>query len=123
MILLIECVIVGLYSYLIHFIVEKIISNLYLILFFTGFLKHFLGYMLNIQTFYCNYGNACKSKNKGKKIAKYSFSECIIEGLLYLFIGTTITYNSFIIGFSLHFIFELLNIHKYFCNTHCISIK
>jgi hypothetical protein len=124
----IESMLVGIYSILIYLIFENFISNNYILLLVCGFIKHFLGYYLNIWTWYCNNGNACfESLIKGKYISssKNLLVESVLEGLLYLLVGSLFikTTNKIILffglGFSLHMIFEWLGIHHKFCKDKC----
>jgi hypothetical protein len=98
-----ESIFVGIYVLIIFFVVNYIINKIinkstnlvtkknkiYFILFITGFLKHLFGYILNIHTYYCNYGFACKNNNKNDKNfisvkTNYLFLESIIEGIIFV---------------------------------------
>ena len=142
---IIESVFVGIYSVIIYLIIQIFFSNAYIQFFITGFLKHFLGYYLGLHKWYCNYGYACKNINndninndninKNNKFFDITnkpinnlTKESIIEGFLFLLVGTMIThfinspiYIYFIIGFLLHIIFELLNIHIKYCINNCLN--
>ncbi len=125
----IESFIVGIYSIILCSITSNFIKNIYLLLFLIGFLKHLFGFIFNIHTLYCNYGYACK-KNYNSKYAIYSnkiWIESIIEGILYLFLGTILhkfiknkIIVFFVIGVILHIVFEILNVHKSFCKNRCV---
>jgi len=126
---------IALYS-VINFFVS--INNDYVFLFVHGFLKHLLGYILNIQAYYCNNGNACSKLDLliDKQIydpTKWKlFVECIGEGILFLTLGSffyTFLYfrkykiiTIFTIGFTLHILFELLGFHKLICVMRCKTI-
>ena len=94
-----------------------------------GFTKHFLGYYLNIWTWYCNNGNACSEVlNNSFKYVSMSDNllvESIIEGMLFFIIGGPfIKYTNkyiiyFLIGFILHLMFEIIKIHHTFCKNKC----
>ena len=135
----IETSIVGFYTVIIAFFISFFIPNtneyktFLIFLFILGFLKHFLGYWLQLQTLYCNYGIACKrEKNKQTtthwKAKEPSFIENIGEGILFVMVGFLIKkifhiHNiyliSFFIGLFTHLIFELLGFHAFFCKNRC----
>jgi len=131
-----ESFFVGLYTCFIYFLVSCLsISNKYVIFLGVGFLKHFLGDYLELHTYYCNHGDACENKDENK-ITKTTtirlISESLLEGCLFLLFGSLLYSISFlrnhlfilffILGFSLHIIFELLGIHKSFCKDHCHTL-
>lgn len=136
-----ESTIVGMYSLLIY-ICFDFGSNTNIKLFMVGFIKHLLGYILNIHTYYCNNGYACLKYQKqiqsrkinnsniisdSKKIAKTNipalFIESGFEGCLFVFFNIFLlklkiknTYTRiFILGVILHLVFEFLQLHMYFC--------
>lgn len=135
-----ESTIVGMYSLLIY-ICFNFGRNTNINLFMVGFIKHLLGYILNIHTYYCNNGYAClkyqkqfqshKNNNSdisdSKKVAKTSipalFIESTFEGCLFVFLNIFLlklkiknTYaRIFILGVILHLVFEFLQLHIYFC--------
>lgn len=142
-----EAIIVGIYSVIIFFISSFFINSYnhnFIQLFIVGFFKHFLSGYLKIHDFYCNYGYSCYLNNDCKNGKCYAnkdllFFESLIEGILYLIVGFILIeishsylflffnfskniYLYFLIGFILHLSFEYLQIHKYFCNTHCQKI-
>ena len=125
---IIESIFVGIYSSLVYLIINVFVTNIYLLLFLTGFIKHLFGYLLNIHTLYCNYGYACNNKQTiHSTFSNYLGIESIGEGLLYVCFGKMlVSFIShkvllfFIIGVLLHLIFEYLNIHKLFCKYRCI---
>jgi hypothetical protein len=61
---ILEAFLVGLYSLILCVITSFFIDNFYVLLFVTGIVKHFLGYLLNIHTFYCKQGYACLKMHK-----------------------------------------------------------
>ena len=106
----------------------------------TGFLKHFLGYYLGLQSYYCNHGNAClrvleygkqeeeRNKRKTKRVEAFDIIlESVFEGFLYVLLGVLFSkvikkseiLCCFFVGFILHILFEMLRIHEYFCKTRC----
>jgi hypothetical protein len=128
-----EAIFVGIYSCSVAITLSYlfILKFLYL-LFWTGFMKHLLGYLFGIQSYYCNYGYACsKSEDKDKKKEVYNNTyrlifECIIEGIAYIVIGTIVNtlithkiLTIFFTGFILHILSEILEIHTYFCENNC----
>ena len=141
MILLIfEAIIIGLYSLFIGFFIDIINLQipLYIKLFIIGYIKHILAYYLNLHTYYCNNGYACKSNlsfvtDKRSIISNLDiFTESFFEGIVFIFIGrfihtflvTYLKINNqfllfFLIGFTLHMLSEILHIHTFFCNNRC----
>ena len=125
---IIESIFVGIYSCVIYLIIHLFVTNIYLLLFLTGVIKHSFGYLLNIHTLYCKYGYACNNKQMtSSPFSNYLGIESISEGLLFLFFGKiliNLISNKlilfFIIGVLLHLIFEYLNIHYLFCKFRCI---
>ena len=109
--LLLQSVFVGIYSVSIFILLSKIgYPNLFL----TGFIKHFLGYILGLQDIFC------------KCLIDYPFlslmRDCSLEGILFLiFLQGSNLFTKFLFGFSLHIISEYLGIHKYFCKSYCIK--
>jgi len=101
-------------------------------------LKHLLGWVLGLHTYYCKHGDACKKYISGsntirrfsnKYIPKYLqiYVESIIEGILFLILG--ILFNKliitnkytivFMIGITLHILFEIFGVHDNFCTYQC----
>jgi len=129
---LIESVFVGIYTAIVYLFISIFqIENVYLLLFNVGFHKHFLAYYLNLQSYYCNHGFACKgNKEKSSDTTIVNLTiESIIEGLLFVALGSVLfmiiylrknsTVSCFLIGFILHSLFELIGIHKRFCIERC----
>jgi hypothetical protein len=129
---IIESFFVGLYSSIIFLILNKIIKvEINLLIFLTGFAKHFLGMFLQIHTYYCNYGYACKKQSTGLLSSKYTHMllvECILEGIVFVLFYNVIKriynlktiYIIFIIGILLHILAEKLKIHSSFCEKRCV---
>lgn len=129
-----ESILVGGYSLLIY-ICFAFANNPNLNLFIVGFLKHLLGYILNIHTYYCNNGYACLKYQKqvasrGSKkamTAKISipllFIESLFEGCLFVILNIFLLklkikndyVRIFTLGVILHIVFEFLQLHTYFC--------
>lgn len=146
--LLSESVFVGLYTLVIAFFLSffipntKIYNSFFIFLFILGFMKHLLGYWIQLQTLYCNYGVACKiNKNTSLmntwKAKEPLFIENIVEGLLFVIVGflihlctfkklfdfQNIYYVSFMIGVFAHLIFDLVGFHTFFCKKRCFISK
>ena len=105
-----ESIFVGIYASLIFVLLSKSKTRFIYLLFITGFLKHLLGYILNIHTYYCNNGYACKKiltnnnnnnnnnnsviKNVYKYISKNNIFtllfESILEGIVFSLLGNII---------------------------------
>ena len=118
-----EVIFIGIYTHLLYLILTSLgIFNLFTL----GFLKHFLGYLF-LHNYYCNHGVACKKQKEQKQkftVNNYIIVESILEGILFVFIGRfslfkNVFKNVFTIGVFLHILFELLNIHKVFCELRC----
>ena len=134
---IIESIFVGFYSVTVYLFFSRFIyvshQNLYLLLLLVGFFKHFLGYILNIHTWYCNNGIACLKiqdrKQKYIATSKNLLRDSILEALAYLFLGFILqhivknVYLFFMIGFILHILSEKLKIHTYFCVNYCNKSK
>jgi hypothetical protein len=145
--ILLEALFVGLYSAILFRILLLFIQNKYVLLFSLGFLKHFISYYLNIQTYYCNNGLACNKildKNETYVATKtYLFGESILEGFWFLFTSLLIfnvihllhmfkfiknektipTLVVFTVGVLTHILVELLNLRAYFCKHNCVVKK
>ena len=52
-----ESMFVGIYSCIIYVFIRNVVNNVYVLFFVTGFIKHLLGYLLNIHSLYCKYTN------------------------------------------------------------------
>ena len=124
-----EAVIIGVYSLLIYLLLYFFINNITYLLFLTGVFKHFLGYLLNIQDYYCKYKYKYNKIKKNKNKIYQIIFESIIEGILFIIIWNIINninkiYNIydpliiFFIGFILHIMSEILGVHTYFCQQN-----
>lgn len=119
-----ESLFVGLYSCIVFYGSSIFLKNKNILLFVTGFFKHFLGYFFGIHSYYCKTG--CRSnKYKDVKIDILEIiGQSILEGLLFLFLGNLIHIDYlgiFTIGVALHLVFEVCGIHKFFCKQYCLS--
>lgn len=123
--LLAESLFVGVYSCLIYLFSSYMFSSSFtLLLFIVGFLKHFLGYYLKIQDFYCD---TCVKGSKSQVTARNLFIESILEGVVFIMLGLLLgvfTKNRgvlmFLLGLLLHMIAEIAGVHKYFCKYRCV---
>lgn len=131
-----EAIFVGIYTLIIYFLLSFFIKNPSLLFFFVGFTKHFSGDFIQLHTFYCNYGYACRYYFGKDNILHY-FSdkkevviliESILEGFVFLFLGLLLFsflcferkwYWFFLFGYFLHIFFEKIGIHQLFCKYRC----
>lgn len=130
---IIESLLVGIYTSIIYLIISPFIKNTYILLLVVGFLKHILGYYLNIHTWYCNYGDACIGQgytNKLYAISSNLVRDSFYDAFMFLIIGFLLLYKLtnklilfFTIGVLIHIISEHLFVHKYFCQTICKESK
>lgn len=138
--LAIESIFVGAYSAFLYFPLYALFSRhlrVPWIFFMAGVLKHFVGYLSGIHTYYCNKGEACKRAHPDQEqyVSKngWIFYESLGEGLLYgmisYFFYDRISANLdiqlvfiFCIGFFLHIIMEHIGAHTFFCKERCIHI-
>ena len=129
---ILESLFVGCYSLLMYLFISNIITikNSYLTFFFVGFLKHTMGYFLNIHEYYyrtvCNKGN----ENTCKTTMKSLFIESIFEGFFFILVGSLLSLVAtskvavyFTIGVLLHIISEHIGLHKVFCRNKCAIIR
>jgi len=120
-----ESLFVGVYTCIIYFFASYIVSsNFVLLLFVVGFLKHFLGYYLKIQDFYCA---SCVKGSKSQVSTKVLFGESILEGGVFIILGLLLKVFiesrwilMFLLGFLLHIFAEFAGVHKYFCKNRCV---
>lgn len=126
-----ESIFVALYSTIIYIILSIFIDNIYFLYFSVGFFKHFLGYFLKIQDYYCSYGYACNHNSDYTVNIKNSeiFLESAFEGIIFLLLSAFLLLfikNKiiviFLIGLLLHIVYELSGIHKLFCKYRCKKI-
>lgn len=114
----IEGLLVGIYSSILYLLLSVMTNNIYILLLVCGFLKHLLAGISGIHNWYCKYRFNKTKLYKSDKL----FIESLLESLLYLFVGIILNYFIinrillfFIIGFLLHLVFEILGIHRNFC--------
>ena len=115
--LILEAIIVGIYALSLASLIKTYSTiNIFLI----GFIKHFLFGILGIHNIYCKN----KEKNCEYKFDLYDLTlESILEGVLFIFVFSFIDIKNpiafFLVGFSIHILFEILNIHNIFCKIKC----
>ena len=104
--LLLEALLVGLYTTFIGYCVQLFIdTTAYFYLFVVGFFKHFMGYFLHIHDYYCNVCNTpfcisndkwCKTNTKNNLLTNAYVSnssllelifESCVEGILFILLG------------------------------------
>lgn len=107
-VVIIEAVIITIYTYFLNFIIIKLNYSKIIKLFILGFIKHFL---FGIAKIHQNY---CKSKYNLNTKSKTLLLESIIEGILFIILGNFIDEPA-LIAFILHILFELLGFHKLYC--------
>lgn len=138
-----ETLFVGIYCSIIYFCVCQIFNSsreyhhITVILFLVGFLKHYLGYKLHIQDYYCNYGRNAEcvkkrelySDKKLKSSDKYLLEVSVAEGGWFSIFGSLLIRKTnlestnimlvFFIGAVTHIFAELSGIHSQFCKKNC----
>ena len=120
-----ESLFVGVYVCVIYFFASFVVSsNFTLLLFVVGFFKHFLGYYLKIQDYYCA---SCVKGSKSYTTKQILFGESILEGSVFVIMGLLLkvfienrVVLMFLLGFLLHIFAEFAGIHKYFCKNRCV---
>lgn len=119
--LIIECLLIGLYTSLFSILLFFKI-NINIQLFIIGFLKHYLGYYIGIHDYYCS------NKGKTKALKTKIVQDSIYEGICFILLGKTIIIifkqnyimSLFITGFIFNLISEYIYLHKYFYDNRCI---
>ena len=122
---LFESFFVGLYCVALYSIGSIYPIHYILLLFITGFVKHYLGYFI-LHDYYCKYGEACAQLYNERTENKYILVESLLEGVIFVIIGFILfkwvsnrIYAIFILGFILHAINEMIGLHTYFCENRC----
>ena len=109
-----EAIVVGIYLDILFRIVNIIFTKTSIFsLFFTGFLKHFLGYYLYLHTLFCKF----RGKNTAFRTKRFLL-DCVIEGCIFT-IFYLIIKNAFITGFLMHILSEYIGLHKLFIKHSC----
>jgi hypothetical protein len=129
-----ESLIVGIYTVSIFFALKPYIFDNRTLWFLTGFFKHFIGWAIGLQRYYCKFGNACQRFVSGENTErKFSFPgqillESICEGFLFVVVLILLFrvfkqnkyLTIFTAGFFLHMGFELSGVHHKYCLDGCI---
>jgi hypothetical protein len=129
--IIIEAFIIGCFFLILYLFFSLIIDNFIIAFFLAGFFKHYLGYLLGIQTFYCNYYDYNNYNNDNYVSQPHNiYLESIMEGLLFAYLAllfTKIISNNyilaFIIGFIVHIIADYIGLHALFFKYNCIVKK
>ena len=121
---LLESLFIGVYVCVIFFVVSYVFYSNLTLLFIVGFLKHFIGYYLKIQDYYCN---SCINNSKSQVSMRDLFIESILEGGVFVIFGSLLKIFiknqfllMFLLGFLLHIVAEFVGVHKYFCKNRCV---
>jgi hypothetical protein len=121
--LLIEQIIVGIFTTIIYLFLLPFGLEYYILLFLDGFLKHILGHYLGIQSLFCN-----KYKPGSRSIVSFPqiILEAIIEGIIFVIFGLLLVkcgishhLAPYIIAFSIHILTEFTGIHYLFIKHRC----
>lgn len=123
MIIIAEAFIIGVISLFLYLLLNLIVDNLIIQLFLLGFFKHYLSYVIGLQSFYCKFKlNNNRYQSKPDNI----IFESILEGLIFVYLGlllTKIITNKFILiftlGFIIHIIAEFYGVHEIFLKYNC----
>lgn len=134
-----EVLYVSIYCAFLYWILSFFVSNVFLLFFIFGFVKHYLGYYIGIHDMFCNYGDSCLKihapEKKYKASGSYLFGESILEGMWFLFWGyiflssfkfDTVKMSKikkiifiFLLGGATHIMAEFFDLHTYFCREKC----
>lgn len=120
--ILLESIVVGIYSVLIYLPLSfwKVTP---IIIFSVGFFKHFLGYYSGLQSYYCRLYKKNLFKATNKSLFLFSVGEGISYLILYYILFSIFKYNIFIgffcSGVILHILAEFAGIHQYFLLYNC----
>lgn len=127
LLVIIEGIIIGLYVLVLFLFIKRISNNLAIQLFILGFFKHYLGYILGLQSYYCSM-YLSNNFDKYKSFSKNIIFESIMEGFLFIYFGLILNkliHNNFflifILGFTIHIFAEIFGIHSYFLKYNCIK--
>lgn len=133
----IESIFVGIYTIIVYlsilFFAKSMDNQIVPLLFVVGFSKHFIGYIIGIHDYYCNYGYAC-TKNRDSVVVQKTnpdnlIVESVIEGICFCVLGLLIrTFANIpskivlfgLIGIIMHITAEFVGLHHYFCGK-CIN--
>jgi len=101
----------------------------YIELFIIGFFKHLIGYLIGIETLYCNLIKDTNDNNEYQIKSNYILFECLMEGLAFIYFGYLLKFIKienkilyyFLLGFSLHIISDYYGIHKLLFIYNCFK--
>ena len=112
--ILVESILVGVYSFLIYFCFQSI-RPFVLMLFLTGVIKHYMGYWLGLQTLFC------QERRGLKHVKPPPLYELVLEGIYFVVLGILLSQVLqskglilFLIGFILHTSAEITGVHTIF---------
>jgi len=127
-----ESLFVGIYLVVWFQIAFLLTRQFYVACFIAGFCKHFFGYWLKIQDYYCEKGFACKKNHQHHiSVAKFSADKLVMESIVEGFVVLALAYFAclflewnngalfFLIGATMHILAEWMGIHKHFCQFQC----
>jgi len=110
----IESILVGLFSMGIYVCFQSI-HSFPVLLFVVGMIKHYMGYWLGLQQFFC------EQHTGFSQVSPPPMYEVIAEGIAFVLVGSLLSmvirtrWILFgMIGISLHLISEVVGIHAYF---------
>lgn len=121
-----ETLFVGIYSLILYSILQRFIrADFIYVLFLLGIIKHSLGYLLGLQTYYC------KLYKGNESIAVLpTGNDIFMEGILYISVGMTLLVFvknkyliAFFIGIILHILSEFIGIHAIFLQYRCSNFS
>ena len=126
-ILFIEAILVGLYTLVIAFFLSFSLKNNFIFFFILGFLKHYLGYITGLQSWYCEKRNKEINQINTKEKAQPSLLlQNVQEGIAFIILSFIIQkvfkikdiyFIAFLTGFLLHLFAEFTGIHTIFCKN------
>ncbi len=109
-----ESLFVGIYSMILCFLLSIFLKNKSALFFWTGFLKHWIGWISGLHQWYCN---AKRARTSSWAVG----AESIAEGVLFLVCSFLFRESAsaglvaFCIGMGLHVSFEIVGLHTFFC--------
>jgi hypothetical protein len=118
-----EGVFVGLYTVIISLPLRLVLKGNALF-FCIGFFKHFFGRFTGLHSLYCKMNDMKEKENVSLSTL---LIQSILEGMLFVFLGMVLRHFIenititlfFIIGLTVHILFEIMGIHWSFINETC----
>lgn len=124
--IIIEAIIIGIITITLFLFIKKITNYLTIQLFLIGFIKHYLGYISGIQSYYCSLYLSKSPNDKYESQSKNIIIESIFEGFIFIYFGLLLNkliYNHFILifilGFFIHIFADFYGIHSNFLKYNC----